>query len=161
MEREVAHGTSVYWGGSPWIHPLRGTCGALIAGSSLVLSQDFLCPSKSSWDQVFAFLYLSLSLGSAGTFRPASLTFYPLPPLSPLFTNHFLPPSSSRLLTLTTLRFLCSVLIEVFFWNCAWFGVITSQSRPNWSVPKSGVWLCACPPAVTPRLIYCLSSLCS
>lgn len=38
--------------------------------------QDFLCMSKSFWDQVFAFLYLSLSLGLAGTFRPPSLTFF-------------------------------------------------------------------------------------
>lgn len=69
---------------------------ALIAGAFLVFLQYFLCTSKSSWDQVFAFLYLSLSLGLAGTFRPPSLTF-----LSPAFISsikkHFLPPCSSPL----------------------------------------------------------------
>lgn len=53
----------------------QGVSIALIAGSFLVFFQDFLCISKSFQDQVFAFLYLSLSLGLAGTFRPSSLTF--------------------------------------------------------------------------------------
>lgn len=53
----------------------QGISVALIAGSFLVFFQDFLCMSKAFRDQVFAFLYLSLSLGLAGTFRPPSLTF--------------------------------------------------------------------------------------
>lgn len=53
----------------------QGISVALIADSFLVFIQAIYCMSKSCQDQMFAFLYLSLSLGLAGTFRPPSLTF--------------------------------------------------------------------------------------
>lgn len=72
----------------------QGVCVALIAS---FFPQDFLCMSDSFWAQVFAFLYLSLSWGWAGTFRPPGLTFLSPAIFTSLFKKHFSLPSSSPL----------------------------------------------------------------